>query len=256
MLVHAHGFAVNRGIAVHVEVELDVRPGLPAFSVIGLGAGAGRDARERVQAAVLNSGFTFPRRRVTVNLAPAATSVSGPSFDLALACCVLAAEGEIDGSRLARVGLFAQLGLGGGLRGCDSVSAAAEIAGEVGLAGLIVARQDLKEARSASSVPVAGLASLRDVASLLARERGASRRARPASPRVVRAHRAADAGNDVAPRQPSGDPRHGVARPPGGAPPGAPLDHPSESGESSPVVPLRSGRSRGSHGGHPTGRPP
>ena len=116
MLVHAHGFAVNRGLAEHVDVELDARPGLPSFSVIGLGSGAARDGRERVQAAVLNSGFAFPRRRVTVNLAPAAAGVSGPAFDLALACCVLAAEGGIDGRRLARIGLFAQLGLGGDLR--------------------------------------------------------------------------------------------------------------------------------------------
>jgi hypothetical protein len=85
MLVHAHSFAINRGIAEHVHVELDTRGGLPAFSVIGLGAGAARDARERVQAAVLNSGFGFPRRRVTVNLAPAATRKGGPELDLVLA---------------------------------------------------------------------------------------------------------------------------------------------------------------------------
>ena len=108
----------------------------------------------------------------------AAAGVSGPAFDLALACCVLAAEGEINGRRLARIGLFAQLGLGGDLRGCDWVSAAAEVAGEVGLAGLIVAREGLREARTASSVPVAGLASLREVASLLARERAAPPRGR------------------------------------------------------------------------------
>jgi magnesium chelatase family protein len=251
MLVHAHGFAVNRGLAEHVDVELDVRPGLPTFSVIGLGAGAARDARERVQAAVLNSGFGFPRRRVTVNLAPAATSVSGPSFDLALACCVLAAEGEIDGSRLARVGLFAQLGLGGGLRGCDSVSAAAEVAEVVGLAGLIVARRDLKEARAASSVPVAGLASLRDVAVLLARESGAPRRARAAPSGVGRARRAATAGTDASSRQRSGDQQNG-----GRTAPAARLEQPSRNGDAPPVVPLASGRSRGSHGGRATGRPP
>ena len=57
MLVHAHGFAINRGLAGHVIVELDMRGGLPAFSVIGLASGSARDARERVQAAVLNSGL-------------------------------------------------------------------------------------------------------------------------------------------------------------------------------------------------------
>ena len=70
MLVRAHSIAVRRGLAEPIAVELDLRAGLPAFSVIGLAAAAARDARERVQAAVLNSGHAFPRRRLTVNLAP------------------------------------------------------------------------------------------------------------------------------------------------------------------------------------------
>ena len=168
MLVHAHSFAINRGVAEHVHVELDTRGGLPALSVIGLGAGAARDARERVQAAVLNSGFGFPRRRVTVNLAPAATRKGGPELDLVLACCVLAAEHHIDADRLARIGVFAELGLGGDLRPCESAEAAAEAADRAGLAGLIVARGDLRHARSASRLPVAGLESLREVAAFLA----------------------------------------------------------------------------------------
>jgi magnesium chelatase family protein len=168
MLVHAHSFAISRGIAEHVLVELDTRGGLPAFSVIGLGGGAARGARERVQAAVLNSGFGFPRKRVTVNLAPAAARRDGAEFDLALACCVLAAQEQIDADRLARIGVFAELGLGGDLRPCESADAASAAAERAGLAGLIVARADLRAARGASTVPVAGLGSLRDVASLLA----------------------------------------------------------------------------------------
>jgi magnesium chelatase family protein len=177
MLVHAHGFAINRGIADHVHVELDVRVGLPAFSVIGLGGGAARDARERVQAAVLNSGFGFPRKRLTVNLAPAAAGRGAPAFDLALACCVLAVQEEIDASRLARVGLFAELGLGGDLRPCECVAAAAEAAEESRLAGLIVARTDLREARAGRALQVAGLGTLREVAALLSSTPAAGSRA-------------------------------------------------------------------------------
>jgi magnesium chelatase family protein len=168
MLVQVHSFAISRGVAEHVLVELDTRGGLPAFSVIGLASGAARDARERVQAAVLNSGFGFPRKRVTVNLAPAAARVGGAEFDLAFACCVLAAQEQIDADRLARIGVFAALGLGGDLRSCESADAASAAAEQAGLAGLIVARADLRAARGASSVPVAGLGSLREVASLLA----------------------------------------------------------------------------------------
>jgi len=101
MLVHGHAFALNRGTVEHVDVELDSRSGLPGLCVIGLGGGAARDARERVQAAVLNSGFIFPRRRLTANLAPPATSTrDSPEFDLVLACCVLAAQELVDAGGL------------------------------------------------------------------------------------------------------------------------------------------------------------
>jgi magnesium chelatase family protein len=168
MLVHAHGFAINRGLAAHVHVELDTRSGLPGFSVIGLGGGAARDARERVQAAVLNSGFAFPRRRLTANLAPSAPPSSGPGFDLVLACCVLAVQEQIEATRLARIGLFAELGLGGDLRPCPAAAAAAEAAQRAGLVGLVVARANLAAAREAVALPVAGLGSLGEVAALLA----------------------------------------------------------------------------------------
>src|SRR5665213_1943843 len=120
MLVRANGFAIHRGAAELVLVELDLREGLPSFAVIGLGGGAARDARERVRAAVLNSGVAFPRRRVTVNLAPASNRRPGAELDLAIACCVLAVQGLVNPERLARIGLFAELGLGGDLRPCAS----------------------------------------------------------------------------------------------------------------------------------------
>src|SRR5665213_2205437 len=168
MLVRANGFAIHRGAAELVLVELDLREGLPSFAVIGLGGGAARDARERVRAAVLNSGVAFPRRRVTVNLAPASNRRPGAELDLAIACCVLAVQGLVNPERLARVGLFAELGLGGDLRPCAGVSIAAAEADLAGLAGLIVAREDLGAARAAAGVPVVGRRQLRDVAALLA----------------------------------------------------------------------------------------
>ncbi|MGH2851122.1 MAG: magnesium chelatase domain-containing protein [Solirubrobacteraceae bacterium] len=168
MLALAHGFAIQHGIAEHVQVELDLRGGLPAFSVIGLAAGSARDARERVQAAVVNSGLTFPRQRVTVNLAPASQRRGGAQFDLAIACSVLAAQGEINAERLTRVGLYAELGLGGQLRPCPFVAVAAEAAAQAGLRGLIVASEDLAEARQFAGVQVLGRDALREVAELLA----------------------------------------------------------------------------------------
>ena|SRR5579872_4839403 len=180
MIVRAHGFAIQRGTAEHVIVELDVRAGLPAFAVLGLAGAAARDARERVHAAVLNSGLAFPRRRMTVNLAPASVRRSGSELDLAIACCVVAADGLIDPARLVRYGLFAELGLGGVLRGCAGAATAAAAAGELGLEALVVARADACEARAAAALPVSGMRELREVVALLAA--GPSRAARAGLP--------------------------------------------------------------------------
>ena len=189
MLVRTHSFCVQRGVAEHVQVELDVRRGLPSFSVVGLAGAAARDARERVQAALVNSGVPLPRQRLTVNLAPSSVRRSGSEFDLAIACCVLAAQGHLDSARLARVALFGELGLGGQLRRCSGVALAASAAADAELAGLIVASGDTGEARSAGGLPVAGAADLGEVIALLTpvgvREPpGTVRRCHPPGPRA------------------------------------------------------------------------
>jgi magnesium chelatase family protein len=187
MLVCAHAFAIDRGAAVHVDVELDLRAGLPGLAVIGLGGGPARDLRERVQAAVLNSGYGFPRRRVTVNLAPAPRRC-GAELDLAVACCVLAAGGQLDRSRLERIGLCSELTLGGELRPCGTGAAVADAAAQAGLAGLVVATDDRESAALPSCIPVAGAGSLRDVVALLERpSRGSERTPAAAGARTAAA---------------------------------------------------------------------
>ncbi len=95
MLARATSFALDGMEARRVWVEVDVRPGLPAFHVVGLGDKAVREARERVRTAIHNSGFEFPMRRITANLAPAYLRKAGPAFDLALALGVLAGSGQV-----------------------------------------------------------------------------------------------------------------------------------------------------------------
>jgi magnesium chelatase family protein len=148
-------------------VELDIRSGLPAFNIVGLPGTAVREARERVRAAVLNSGFVFPRQRVTANLAPAHLEKTGPGFDLALACAVLGASGQVQTNRLERIALFAELSLGGELRPCRGVLAAAEAAGKMGFRALVVAGANAGEAGQVDRLPIAGLANLGEVAELL-----------------------------------------------------------------------------------------
>ena len=100
MLARAHAFTIDGFQTHHVTVEVDVRPGLPAFVIVGLADTAVREARERIASAIRNSGYEFPPRRITANLAPADVPKAGPGLDLPLACAVLAASGQLPAERL------------------------------------------------------------------------------------------------------------------------------------------------------------
>ena len=92
-----------------VEVEVDVTTGIPAVRIVGLPDTAVGEARERIRSAIRASGFTWPARRITVNLAPADLRKSGGSFDLAIALGILAASGQLQlkGRSIAAVGELA-----------------------------------------------------------------------------------------------------------------------------------------------------
>jgi magnesium chelatase family protein len=109
-------FALEGVDAREVTVEVDVRRGLPAFTVVGLPDTAVREARERVRSALLNSGLEFPLQRLTVNLAPAWVRKAGASFDLAIAVGVLAASGQVPSEALDGLAVSGELSLGGALR--------------------------------------------------------------------------------------------------------------------------------------------
>ncbi len=139
-----------------------MRKGLPAFSVIGLPGAAVREARERVHAAILNSGFEFPARRVTANLAPADMPKGGPGLDLALACAILAATGQLPRERLDSHALLGELALDGRLAAAQGTVAVAHAARAAGLQTLVLAGPAAAEARLVEGIEVAavdGLAS-------------------------------------------------------------------------------------------------
>ncbi len=150
-----------------VTVEVDIRAGLPVFTIVGLGDRAVREARERVHAAILNSGFEFPARRVTVNLAPASLRKAGPGFDLAIAAAVLAASGQLPAEALERFAVFGELSLGGELRPSRGVLAVAEGTLRAGLAGLVVPHERAAEAALVDGLDVVGAGSLAEVAEVL-----------------------------------------------------------------------------------------
>jgi magnesium chelatase family protein len=150
-----------------VVVEVDLRSGLPAFTIVGLGDRAVREARDRVRAAMQNSGFEFPQNRVTVNLAPAHLRKAGPGFDLPVACGILAASGQVPRDLLDRFALQGELSLSGEVRPCRGAFAVAEGAAAAGLEGLIVARERLHEALLVSDLAVVGVPSLAAAAEIL-----------------------------------------------------------------------------------------
>jgi magnesium chelatase family protein len=168
MLSRVATFAIDGIDPRPVWVEVDIRPGLPTFRVVGMVGKAVHEARDRVRAAILNSGFEFPARRITANLAPASLPKVGPGFDAGLAVGLLAASGQCASEDLHRWGIFGELSLGGELRPCRGVLAAAEGARRSGLTGLIVPRERAAEAALVDGIDVAAVDSLRGVAALLA----------------------------------------------------------------------------------------
>jgi magnesium chelatase family protein len=108
--------ALNGLEAVPVSLEVSITNGLPAFHIVGLPDPAVREARQRVVSALRESGFSFPLRRITANLAPAALRKEGAAFDLPIALAVLAATGQLPEGRAARWLVVGELALDGALR--------------------------------------------------------------------------------------------------------------------------------------------
>jgi magnesium chelatase family protein len=182
VLARVTAFAIDGLDSRPVTVEVDIRAGLPAFAVVGLADKAVREARERVHSAVLNSGFEFPQRRITSNLAPAYLRKVGPGFDLAIAVGLLAASGQLPAEPLERWAVFGELSLGGELRPARGTLSVAEGARRLGIEGLILPRERGAEAALVEGLEVAGVGTLREVTEVLAGERQA-----PPSPRPPRA---------------------------------------------------------------------
>lgn len=108
--------ALNGIDAARVTVEVHLSNGLPAFSIVGLPEAAVRESKDRVRAAIINSNFEFPARRITVNLAPADLPKEGGRYDLPIALGILAASGQIDKKTLADYEFHGELALSGLLR--------------------------------------------------------------------------------------------------------------------------------------------
>jgi magnesium chelatase family protein len=167
MLARISTFAIDGIDPRHVSVEVDIRSGLPAFTIVGLGDAAVRESRDRVRSAILNSGFEFPQTRITANLAPAFLRKMGPGFDAALAIAILAASGQVAADALHTYAVFGELSLSGELRDSPGALVVAEGARRAGLGRLIVPRERAREAALVDGLQIAGVSTLRAAAHVL-----------------------------------------------------------------------------------------
>lgn len=150
-----------------VKVEAHLERGLPAFATVGLPDSAVKESKERVTAAIKNSGLPFPQKRITINLAPADIKKEGSAFDLPIAIGILAAMGELDQGGLEDFVILGELSLDGSLRpvrGALPISVAVQ---RNNIKGIILPQENAKEAAMAAGLEVYPVRSLRETVSFL-----------------------------------------------------------------------------------------
>ncbi|MFD7081472.1 YifB family Mg chelatase-like AAA ATPase [Streptomyces sp. NPDC059918] len=152
---------------VVVEVQADLEPGLAAFTLVGLPDKTLTESRDRVRAAIVNSGATWPQKKLTVGLSPASVPKSGAGFDLAVASAVLGAAEVIDPAAIADLVLIGELGLDGRVRPVRGILPAVLAAADAGYRNLVVPQQCAAEAMLVPDVSVLGVRSLRQLIAVL-----------------------------------------------------------------------------------------
>ncbi|MFD7501973.1 YifB family Mg chelatase-like AAA ATPase [Streptomyces sp. NPDC059850] len=170
------GFARTCSVAlvgvegVVVEVQADLEPGVAAFALVGLPDKSLVESRDRVRAAVVNSGDAWPQKKLTVGLSPASVPKGGSGFDLAVACAVLGAAERIDPREIADLMMIGELGLDGRVRPVRGVLPAVLAAAEAGYRQVVVPEQTAAEASLVPGVSVLGVRSLRQLIAVLTDE--------------------------------------------------------------------------------------
>jgi len=152
--------------AYPVEVEVDISMGLPSFSTVGLPDNAVKESKDRVKSAIKNSDYTFPARRITVNLAPAHIKKEGTTFDLPVAVGILAAGGVVAAERLADYMILGELSLDGRIKPVNGALSVAVVARSLNKK-LILPKCNSEEAALVEGVEVAGVDTLPEVVEFL-----------------------------------------------------------------------------------------
>lgn len=156
--------ASNIGIeGMSVSVEIDIKRGLPAFNIVGLPSASVREAKERVRAAIVNSGFTYPMGRITVNLAPANIKKEGSLFDLPMAVGILIYTGQLKISDFQRVLFIGELSLNGDLKGIGGGLIAAMHGAKEGYDRIVFPLQNYNECKEVNDIILSPCKCLKDI---------------------------------------------------------------------------------------------
>ena len=170
MLVRVLASTIAGIDAVPVEVETDISKGLPSCTIVGLPGGAVRESADRVRAAIRNSGFPVPGRKITINLAPADVRKDGALLDLPIALSILCAEGLVPADALGKYLVGGELSLDGSVKPVRGVLSQALLARQTGLPGIIVPDANFEEALLVPGLTVIPAATLRDGVAALSGE--------------------------------------------------------------------------------------
>lgn len=161
MLATVLSSAVHGIDALLVAVEVDIASGLPQMAVVGLPEGAVKESKDRVRSALKNSGYEFPQRKITINLAPADIKKEGSAYDLPIGLGILAAGGLLAPQRLGEYSILGELSLDGRVKPIRGALPIAAAASEKGLRGILLPLENAPEAavvRGVDIIPVNTLA--------------------------------------------------------------------------------------------------
>lgn len=158
-----------------VEVEAHIERHLPKFTIVGLPEGAVRESKERVNGAIKNSDFRFPEKKITINLAPADIKKEGSGFDLPIAVGILAALGQVNPAHLHDYLILGELSLDGSLRPIRGALPIALAAQKANIKGLLLPKENAKEAAISQRVAVYPMESLEDAVNFFEHTEAAAR---------------------------------------------------------------------------------
>lgn len=171
MLATVLSSAVHGIDALLVEVEVDIASGLPQMAVVGLPEGAVKESKDRVRSALKNSGYEFPQRKITINLAPADIKKEGSAYDLPIGLGILAASGKLPPQKLREYSILGELSLDGRVKAVRGALPIAAAASEKGLRGILLPPENAPEAAVVNGVDIIPVNTLAEAFEFLRDER-------------------------------------------------------------------------------------